>query len=146
MSTAPQGLQISALFGACAVPVSAVRSLFADAVFPPLSPQLLPGGTECRASTNECDLPEYCNGTSQFCQADFTVQNGHPCHNQEAYCYNGLCQYHDAQCQDIFGSSKEEHSVTIFLTHVMKDCAECIYLLFCNKNQLALAEDLKQWW
>ncbi|RMB95117.1 hypothetical protein DUI87_28393 [Hirundo rustica rustica] len=68
------------------------------------SPKLLPGGTECRASTNECDLPEYCNGTSQFCQPDFTVQNGHPCHNQEAYCYNGVCQYYDAQCQDIFGS------------------------------------------
>ncbi|NXY36336.1 ADAM9 protein, partial [Pomatorhinus ruficollis] len=65
--------------------------------------QLLPGGTECRASTNECDLPEFCNGTSQFCQPDFTVQNGHPCHNQEAYCYNGVCQYYDAQCQDIFG-------------------------------------------
>ncbi|XP_035201077.1 disintegrin and metalloproteinase domain-containing protein 9 isoform X1 [Oxyura jamaicensis] len=66
--------------------------------------QLLPGGTECRASNNECDLPEYCNGTSQFCQPDFTVQNGHPCHNEEAYCYNGVCQYYDAQCQDIFGS------------------------------------------
>ncbi|KAF4802448.1 hypothetical protein TURU_025529 [Turdus rufiventris] len=68
------------------------------------SPKLLPGGTECRASTNECDLPEYCNGSSQFCQPDFTVQNGHPCHNQQAYCYNGVCQYYDAQCQDIFGS------------------------------------------
>ncbi|XP_042657406.1 disintegrin and metalloproteinase domain-containing protein 9 isoform X1 [Tyto alba] len=66
--------------------------------------RLLPGGTECRASSNECDLPEYCNGTSQFCQPDFTVQNGHPCHNEEAYCYNGVCQYYDAQCQDIFGS------------------------------------------
>ncbi|NWW49512.1 ADAM9 protein, partial [Pedionomus torquatus] len=66
--------------------------------------QLLPGGTECRASNDECDLPEYCNGTSQFCQPDFTVQNGHPCHNEEAYCYNGVCQYYDAQCQDIFGS------------------------------------------
>eukprot|EP00076_Gallus_gallus_P033012 XP_024998550.1 disintegrin and metalloproteinase domain-containing protein 9 isoform X1 [Gallus gallus] len=66
--------------------------------------RILPGGTECRASNNECDLPEYCNGTSQFCQPDFTVQNGHPCHNEEAYCYNGVCQYYDAQCQDIFGS------------------------------------------
>ncbi|NWU63110.1 ADAM9 protein, partial [Pterocles burchelli] len=65
--------------------------------------RLLPGGTECRASNNECDLPEYCNGTSQFCQPDFTVQNGHPCHHEEAYCYNGVCQYYDAQCQDIFG-------------------------------------------
>lgn len=93
---------------------------------PSLSPQLLPGGTECRASTNECDLPEFCNGTSQFCQPDFTVQNGHPCHNQEAYCYNGVCQYYDAQCQDIFGPSKEEHRVTIFLRDVMKEHAEFV--------------------
>uniref|UniRef100_A0A8D0H267 ADAM metallopeptidase domain 9 n=1 Tax=Sphenodon punctatus TaxID=8508 RepID=A0A8D0H267_SPHPU len=64
----------------------------------------LPGGIECRASANECDLPEYCNGTSPFCQLDVTVQNGHPCHNEEAYCYNGACQYYDAQCQAIFGS------------------------------------------
>uniref|UniRef100_A0A8C8SBP4 ADAM metallopeptidase domain 9 n=1 Tax=Pelusios castaneus TaxID=367368 RepID=A0A8C8SBP4_9SAUR len=66
--------------------------------------QFLPGGTECRSSTNECDLSEYCNGTSQFCQPDVTVQNGHPCQNNQAYCYNGLCQYFDAQCQAIFGA------------------------------------------
>ncbi|XP_059586631.1 disintegrin and metalloproteinase domain-containing protein 9 isoform X2 [Alligator mississippiensis] len=65
--------------------------------------RFLPGGTVCRASNNECDLPEYCNGTSQFCQQDFTVQNGYPCHNEEAYCYNGVCQYYNAQCQAIFG-------------------------------------------
>ncbi|TFK08182.1 Disintegrin and metalloproteinase domain-containing protein 9 [Platysternon megacephalum] len=66
--------------------------------------RFLPGGTVCRASTNECDLSEYCNGTSQFCQQDVTVQNGYPCQNDEAYCYNGVCQYYDAQCQAIFGS------------------------------------------
>ncbi|OXB75069.1 UNVERIFIED_CONTAM: hypothetical protein H355_015430 [Colinus virginianus] len=65
--------------------------------------RILPGGTVCRASNNECDLPDYCNGTSQFCPPDFTVQNGHPCHNEDGYCYNGVCQYYDAQCQDIFG-------------------------------------------
>lgn len=70
--------------------------------------QFLPGGTVCRASTNECDLPEYCNGTSQFCQQDVTVQNGYPCQNDEAYCYNGVCQYYEAQCQAIFGSSKDD--------------------------------------
>lgn len=130
MSTAPRGLQICPVFGAYhgsgAVSVSAGRFLFSDAVFPPLSLQLLPGGTECRASTNECDLPEYCNGTSQFCQPDFTVQNGHPCHNQEAYCYNGVCQYYNAQCQDIFGSSKEERSITIFLRDVTKEYTKFI--------------------
>ncbi|XP_053125136.1 disintegrin and metalloproteinase domain-containing protein 9 isoform X2 [Hemicordylus capensis] len=60
-------------------------------------------GTECRDPTSECDLPEYCNGTSPFCPQDVTLQNGHPCHKDEAYCYNGMCQYYEAQCQAIFG-------------------------------------------
>lgn len=60
----------------------------------------------CRGKTNECDVPEYCNGSSQFCQPDVFIQNGYPCQNNRAYCYNGMCQYYDAQCQVIFGSSK----------------------------------------
>ncbi|XP_029018540.1 disintegrin and metalloproteinase domain-containing protein 9 isoform X2 [Betta splendens] len=67
--------------------------------------QFLPGGSVCRSSTDsECDLPEYCNGSSSFCQSDVFVQNGHPCRNQQAYCYNGKCQHYDGQCQAIFGS------------------------------------------
>lgn len=66
--------------------------------------RFLPGGTLCRGKTNECDVPEYCNGSSQFCQPDVFIQNGYPCQNNKAYCYNGMCQYYDAQCQVIFGS------------------------------------------
>ncbi|XP_068130698.1 disintegrin and metalloproteinase domain-containing protein 9 [Hyperolius riggenbachi] len=62
-----------------------------------------PGGTVCRAVANECDLPEYCNGSSPFCQPDVFFQNGSPCQNNQAYCYDGMCQYYDAQCQGIFG-------------------------------------------
>lgn len=58
----------------------------------------------CRGKNNECDVPEYCNGSSQFCPADVFIQNGYPCQNNKAYCYNGMCQYYDAQCQVIFGS------------------------------------------
>ncbi|KAL4664138.1 hypothetical protein H8957_013390 [Semnopithecus entellus] len=66
--------------------------------------RFLPGGTLCRGKTSECDVPEYCNGSSQFCQPDVFIQNGYPCQNNKAYCYNGMCQYYDAQCQVIFGS------------------------------------------
>uniref|UniRef100_A0AAX7T6H3 ADAM metallopeptidase domain 9 n=1 Tax=Astatotilapia calliptera TaxID=8154 RepID=A0AAX7T6H3_ASTCA len=65
--------------------------------------QFLPGGTVCRASTDECDLPEFCNGSSSLCQSDVFIQNGQSCRNQEAYCYNGKCQHYDSQCQAIFG-------------------------------------------
>ncbi|MEJ1284974.1 disintegrin and metallopeptidase domain 9 (meltrin gamma) [Cricetulus griseus] len=61
-------------------------------------------GSMCRGKTNECDVPEYCNGSSQFCPPDVFIQNGYPCQNNKAYCYNGMCQYYDAQCQVIFGS------------------------------------------
>ncbi|KAM7415465.1 hypothetical protein PAMA_017801 [Pampus argenteus] len=66
--------------------------------------QFLPGGAVCRSSADECDLAEYCNGSSPLCQSDVFVQNGHPCRNQQAYCYNGKCQHSDGQCQDIFGA------------------------------------------
>ncbi|XP_023275923.1 disintegrin and metalloproteinase domain-containing protein 9-like, partial [Seriola lalandi dorsalis] len=36
--------------------------------------QYQPGGTLCRSSTDECDLPEYCNGSSSFCQGDVFAQ------------------------------------------------------------------------
>ncbi|XP_051525814.1 disintegrin and metalloproteinase domain-containing protein 9 isoform X1 [Myxocyprinus asiaticus] len=66
--------------------------------------RFLSGGTICRSSTDECDLPEYCNGTSALCQNDVFKQNGHPCKQDQAYCYNGQCQHYDTQCQAIFGS------------------------------------------
>lgn len=65
--------------------------------------QFLAGGTVCRSSTDECDLPEFCNGSSPLCQSDVFVQNGQRCRDKEAYCYNGKCQHHDGQCQNIFG-------------------------------------------
>ncbi|XP_043940271.1 disintegrin and metalloproteinase domain-containing protein 9 [Protopterus annectens] len=66
--------------------------------------RFLPAGTVCRSSVNDCDLPEYCNGSSQFCQPDVFIQNGYPCLDSKAYCYDGVCQNYDAQCRAIFGS------------------------------------------
>uniref|UniRef100_A0A8C6X6J2 ADAM metallopeptidase domain 9 n=1 Tax=Naja naja TaxID=35670 RepID=A0A8C6X6J2_NAJNA len=65
--------------------------------------QYLSKGTVCRERASECDLPEYCNGSSAFCPQDVTIQNGHPCHQDKAYCYDGVCQDYELQCQDIFG-------------------------------------------
>lgn len=35
--------------------------------------------TLCRASISECDLPEYCDGLSEFCPSNTYRQNGGPC-------------------------------------------------------------------
>ncbi|KAL8169532.1 UNVERIFIED_CONTAM: hypothetical protein K2H54_051368 [Gekko kuhli] len=65
--------------------------------------QYLPAGTVCRKSASVCDLPEYCNGTSEWCPEDVYVQDGAPCPDG-AYCYHGNCSSHKEQCKVIFGS------------------------------------------
>ncbi|XP_053135020.1 disintegrin and metalloproteinase domain-containing protein 9-like [Hemicordylus capensis] len=63
-------------------------------------------GTVCRKSTNECDLPEYCNGTSLECPPDVAVQDGTPCRD-DGYCYAGTCSTPTLQCQKIFGKESQ---------------------------------------
>ncbi|NWX85966.1 ADAM9 protein, partial [Nothoprocta ornata] len=59
-------------------------------------------GHKCRMETDECDLPEYCNGTSEWCPVDFYVHDGTPC-SDNGSCYQGKCATHDNQCRKIFG-------------------------------------------
>ncbi|XP_009701498.1 PREDICTED: disintegrin and metalloproteinase domain-containing protein 32-like, partial [Cariama cristata] len=61
-------------------------------------------GTLCRSSSkDECELKEYCNGTSGKCTPDLWVMDGHPCSRNTALCYRGVCQTADKQCQKVFG-------------------------------------------
>ncbi|XP_063149460.1 disintegrin and metalloproteinase domain-containing protein 20-like [Candoia aspera] len=64
--------------------------------------QYLKSGTLCRKKTSYCDLPEYCNGTSEWCPEDVYVQDGAPC-SDGAYCYHGNCMSENTQCKTIFG-------------------------------------------
>uniref|UniRef100_A0A8B9S3W1 ADAM metallopeptidase domain 32 n=1 Tax=Apteryx owenii TaxID=8824 RepID=A0A8B9S3W1_APTOW len=60
--------------------------------------------TKCRALSDEqCDLAEYCNGTSASCPPDFYIQDGHDCEHGTGYCYKGRCQSPDLQCQRLYG-------------------------------------------
>ncbi|XP_071605734.1 disintegrin and metalloproteinase domain-containing protein 9-like isoform X1 [Heliangelus exortis] len=60
-------------------------------------------GTECRSKLDFCDLPEYCNGSNAYCPDDVYIMNGYPCDNMKAYCYYGVCQSFDSQCESIYG-------------------------------------------
>ncbi|XP_032069030.1 disintegrin and metalloproteinase domain-containing protein 21-like [Thamnophis elegans] len=70
-------------------------------------------GTVCREKISSCDLPEYCNGTSEHCPEDVHVQDGAGC-NDGAYCYHGNCTTHDMQCKMIFGSGATVASEVCF--------------------------------
>eukprot|EP00071_Canis_lupus_P026171 XP_022259728.1 disintegrin and metalloproteinase domain-containing protein 2 isoform X3 [Canis lupus familiaris] len=64
-------------------------------------------GEICRISTDECDLPEYCNGSSATCQDNFFVQNGHPCGENQWVCLNGSCISGLRQCIAVFGQDAD---------------------------------------
>ena len=59
----------------------------------------------CRHSEHECDLPEFCNGTSEFCPADVYKVDGVPCKVGQAFCYQGTCRTHSDQCRLLWGPS-----------------------------------------
>ncbi|NXD11116.1 ADAM9 protein, partial [Nothocercus nigrocapillus] len=60
-------------------------------------------GAECRSKRDFCDLPEYCNGSYAYCPDDVYIMNGYPCNNRKEYCYYGVCQSFDSQCESIYG-------------------------------------------
>ncbi|XP_005882755.1 PREDICTED: disintegrin and metalloproteinase domain-containing protein 20-like, partial [Myotis brandtii] len=64
--------------------------------------QILPTGEVCRQEENDCDLPEWCNGTSYHCPEDVYLQNGIPCKGG-GYCYEKRCNNREEQCRNIFG-------------------------------------------
>ncbi|XP_067422735.1 disintegrin and metalloproteinase domain-containing protein 29-like [Emydura macquarii macquarii] len=59
-------------------------------------------GKICRESIGECDLPEYCNGTSNWCPEDVFKEDGTPCRDNNC-CFQGRCRSHERQCKAIFG-------------------------------------------
>ncbi|XP_070597633.1 disintegrin and metalloproteinase domain-containing protein 20-like [Erythrolamprus reginae] len=71
-------------------------------------------GTVCRERIGSCDLPEYCNGTSEQCPEDIHVQDGAMC-NDGVYCYHGNCTTHELQCKMIFGSGATVASEVCFI-------------------------------
>lgn len=48
-------------------------------------------GFECRSSAGECDLPEYCDGKSEFCKQDYYKRNYEVCPGVKDFCFNGTC-------------------------------------------------------
>ncbi|XP_063276059.1 disintegrin and metalloproteinase domain-containing protein 32-like [Prinia subflava] len=60
--------------------------------------------TLCRpAADAQCDLPEFCSGSSASCPADVFVQDGHDCGHGTGYCYQGLCRSSDLHCKRLYG-------------------------------------------
>ncbi|KAM8924584.1 disintegrin and metalloproteinase domain-containing protein 8 [Pelodytes ibericus] len=61
-------------------------------------------GEMCRKKKGDCDLPEYCTGTSAECPEDAFQENGVICGYGSGYCYNGECPSLSQQCRTLWGS------------------------------------------
>ncbi|XP_035590927.1 disintegrin and metalloproteinase domain-containing protein 8-like isoform X3 [Oncorhynchus keta] len=57
----------------------------------------------CRAASSDCDLAEYCTGTSEHCPEDTFKMNGKPCNYSQGYCYNGQCPTLQQHCKRLWG-------------------------------------------
>jgi hypothetical protein len=62
------------------------------------------GGELCRDAMHQCDLPDYCSGTSADCGADIFKADGTECTEGGvgARCSGGSCKGLDAQCSAAF--------------------------------------------
>lgn len=89
--------------------------------------QIKVSGSPCRPSVNLCDLPEFCNGTSEFCPSDFYLMDGLPCASKTAYCYEGRCQTLDYQCKQLFGSgaTKADDKCFSYVNSLGNDFGNC---------------------
>lgn len=68
--------------------------------------QLKSPGVLCRAPSGSCDLPEYCDGRTESCPANFYLVDGTPCAGGQAYCYTGMCLTLEQQCQSLWGQGE----------------------------------------
>ncbi|NXF11073.1 ADA32 protein, partial [Smithornis capensis] len=69
----------------------------------------------CRpAADAQCDLPEFCSGSSGSCPPDVYVQDGHDCERGSGYCYRGHCQSLDLQCQRLYGKDSKNAPVVCY--------------------------------
>ena len=67
------------------------------------STQISPRSKECRSAHDECDLAEYCDGTSTECPEDVFAVNGLQCDGGQGYCHNGQCPQRPNQCVKMYG-------------------------------------------
>ncbi|NXC19513.1 ADA32 protein, partial [Corythaeola cristata] len=67
-----------------------------------------------RAADAQCDLDEFCDGSSASCPPDRYVQDGHGCERGTGYCYKGRCQSPDLQCRRLYGRGSENAPVACY--------------------------------
>uniref|UniRef100_A0A8C9M5K0 ADAM metallopeptidase domain 33 n=1 Tax=Panthera tigris altaica TaxID=74533 RepID=A0A8C9M5K0_PANTA len=83
----------------------------------PAWPHLLkPAGVLCRRAAGDCDLPEFCTGTSPYCPPDTFLLDGSSCASGRGYCRDGACPTLEQQCQQLWGPGSSPAPEACFQT------------------------------
>ncbi|CAH8593261.1 unnamed protein product [Schistosoma rodhaini] len=114
--------------------------------------KLKSSGTICRNESGTCDLPEYCDGRSQWCPADVYKIDGQLCYTDEgrrAHCIRGGCREADGWCRVLWGKTARLADKHCFYENEVKSrksnvdsVANCGVHRPLSKNRW---EDVKTW-
>ncbi|XP_060469468.2 disintegrin and metalloproteinase domain-containing protein 33 isoform X2 [Panthera onca] len=77
---------------------------------------LKPAGVLCRRAAGDCDLPEFCTGTSPYCPPDTFLLDGSSCASGRGYCRDGACPTLEQQCQQLWGPGSSPAPEACFQT------------------------------
>nr|XP_051701216.1 disintegrin and metalloproteinase domain-containing protein 33 isoform X18 [Oryctolagus cuniculus] len=101
---------------------------------------LKPAGTLCRAAAGDCDLPEFCTGSSPHCPPDVYLLDGSPCAGGHGYCRDGACPTLEQQCQQLWGPDGDAFLLAMVLSFLLPllpgaGLAWCCYRLPVSRHQ-----------
>ncbi|KAF6034504.1 hypothetical protein EB796_007186 [Bugula neritina] len=85
----------------------------------------------CRSvQDSQCDLPETCDGNSEWCPVDTYKRDGTECTNvEQGYCYGGKCNTHSSQCQFLWEGEKANDLCYTFFNNRCKRFSRLVTLL-----------------
>ncbi|KAK3918756.1 Disintegrin and metalloproteinase domain-containing protein 12, partial [Frankliniella fusca] len=75
-------------------------------------------GSVCRSADQECDLPEFCTGRSEYCPIDVFKMDGESCNHGKAFCYKGMCRTRSDQCKLLWGPSGKSSDTQCYKMNV----------------------------
>ncbi|CAL8099173.1 unnamed protein product [Calicophoron daubneyi] len=113
--------------------------------------RLATSGTVCRNESGSCDLPEYCDGRSQWCPVDVYKVDGTVCSTDEgkkAYCIRGGCREAEGWCRVLWGKTSRRGNPNCFYENEVYQGGKADPIANCGKNRPTANErweDAKSW-
>ncbi|XP_053211470.1 zinc metalloproteinase-disintegrin-like cobrin [Panonychus citri] len=71
----------------------------------------------CREKADPCDLPEYCDGNSEFCPEDTWIHDFYKCAG--GHCFEGKCVSHKNSCNRLWNENVNQSDPTCYKLNIL---------------------------